>query len=417
MKISQIDLFQVDLPYSGGVYKLSGGRSYTSFDASIVRITTDDGTQGWGESTPFGSTYIASHALGTRAGIAEIAPHLLGLDPRQVDRINDAMDDALVGHNHAKTALDVACWDIFGKSVGLPVCELLGGSTGVPLPTISSIYAGEPEEMRRRVADHRAQGYRGHSIKIGALDSEGGPALDAERIAACLADRRHGEFFLVDANGGLVPETALRMLRLLPAGLDFVLEAPCATWRETMSLRKRCPYPIVIDELAQQDADLAFAVANDVADGIGLKISKAGGLTRGRRHRDICQAAGHDRQRAGHRRFIHRIRRHRAPRRHRPCAPVEVHPQLRRHGDPANGPIRRHPPRRRNDQPAHCSRPRANGARGGPRLTCRNVDGLVSGGTLRWGDSLPGLDRGVRLDHDRRSWADDATTRATLPVG
>jgi L-alanine-DL-glutamate epimerase-like enolase superfamily enzyme len=292
MKISQIDLFQVDLPYSGGVYKLSGGRSYASFDASIVRITTDDGTQGWGESTPFGPTYIASHALGTRAGIAEIAPHLLGLDPRQVDRINDAMDDALVGHNHAKTALDVACWDIFGKSVGLPVCELLGGSTGVPLPTISSIYAGEPEEMRRRVADHRAQGYRGHSIKIGALDSEGGPDLDAERIAACLADRRRGEFFLVDANGGLVPETALRMLRLLPAGLDFVLEAPCATWRETMSLRKRCPYPIVIDELAQQDADLAFAVANDVADGIGLKISKAGGLTRGRRHRDICQAAG-----------------------------------------------------------------------------------------------------------------------------
>ena len=113
MKISQIELFQVDLPYSGGVYLLSGGRSYSSFDASIVRITTDDGIQGWGESTPFGSTYIASHALGTRAGIAEIAPHLLGRDPRQVDRINDAMDEALVGHNHAKTALDVACWDVF----------------------------------------------------------------------------------------------------------------------------------------------------------------------------------------------------------------------------------------------------------------------------------------------------------------
>jgi cis-L-3-hydroxyproline dehydratase len=289
MKISQIELFQVDLPYSGGVYLLSGGRSYTSFDASIVRITTDDGTQGWGESTPFGSTYIAAHALGTRAGIAEIAPHLLGRDPRQLDRINDAMDDALVGHNHAKTALDVACWDVFGKSVGLPVSELLGGSTGVPMPVISSIYAGEPEEMRRRVAEHRAKGYLGHSIKIGALDSEGGPALDAERIAACLADKRSGEFFLVDANGGLLPETVLRMM---PPGLDFVLEAPCATWRETMSLRQRCPYPIMIDELAQQDEDIAFAVAHDVADGIGLKISKAGGLTRGRRHRDMCRSAG-----------------------------------------------------------------------------------------------------------------------------
>ncbi|QSE85190.1 mandelate racemase/muconate lactonizing enzyme family protein [Rhodococcus koreensis] len=292
MKIAQIELFQVDLPYSGGVYLLSGGRSYTSFDASIVRITTDDGQQGWGESTPFGSTYIASHALGTRAGIAEIAPHLLGRDPRQVDRINDAMDEALVGHNHAKTALDVACWDVFGKSVGLPIAELLGGSTGVPMSMISSIYAGEPEEMRRRVADHRAKGYRGHSIKIGALDSEGGPALDAERIAASLADKQPGEFFLVDANGGLLPETALRMLRMLPPGLDFVLEAPCATWRETISLRQRCPYPIIVDELAQQDEDITFASAHDVADGIGLKISKAGGLTRGRRHRDIARAAG-----------------------------------------------------------------------------------------------------------------------------
>ena len=292
MRIIKIELYQVDLPYSGGVYLLSGGRQYTSFDASIVRIICDDGTEGWGESTPFGSTYIASHGQGTRAGIAEIAPVLLGRDPRQVDRINDAMDAALVGHNHAKTALDVACWDIFGKSVGLPVSELLGGGTGVPLPMISSIYAGEPEAMRRRVADHRAKGYLGHSIKVGALDSEGGPALDAERIAACLADKRPGEFFVVDANGGLLTETALRMLRMLPDGLDFVIEAPCATLRETMSLRRRCPYPIMIDELAQLDEDVAFIVANDVADGIGLKISKAGGLTHGRRHRDICRAAG-----------------------------------------------------------------------------------------------------------------------------
>ena len=148
------------------------------------------------------------------------------------------MNDTLVGHNHAKTPLDVACWDLFGKSVGLPVCELLGGSTGIPMPMISSIYAGDPEDMRRRVAEHRARGYRGHSIKIGALDSEGGPALDAERIAASLADKQPGEFFLVDANGGLLPETALRTLAMLLQGLDFVLEAPCSTWRETLSLRQ-----------------------------------------------------------------------------------------------------------------------------------------------------------------------------------
>jgi L-alanine-DL-glutamate epimerase-like enolase superfamily enzyme len=292
MKIRNIELYQVHLPYSGGVYLLSGGREYTGFDAAILRIETETGIEGWGETTPFGSTYIAAHARGARAGIEEIAPHLLGRDPRQLDRINDAMDEALVGHHHAKTPFDIACWDILGKSVNLPVCELLGGATGVRLPTISSIYAGPPEEMRNRVAAHRQMGYMGHSVKIGALDSEGGPALDAERIAACLADRRSGEFFLVDANGGMLPETALRMLRMLPPGLDFVLEAPCATWRETASLRKRCPVPIIMDELAELDGDIARIVAEDIADGIGLKVSKAGGLTRGRRHRDICRAAG-----------------------------------------------------------------------------------------------------------------------------
>ena len=288
LKIERIDVFQVDLPYSGGVYRLSGGREYRSFDATLVRITTDDGLEGWGESTPFGSTWIASHALGVRSGIAEIAPRLIGLDPRRVDRINDAMDGALVGHLHAKTALDVACWDVFGKSVGLPVCDLLGGRTNVEMPVISSIYMGDPDDMRKRVAEHRALGYIAHSVKIGDE-----PAEDAARIAASLADKRPGEFFIVDANGGMTVETALRMLRLLPQGLDFVLEAPCATWRECVSLRRRTDVPIIFDELATDDASIAQLIGEDAAEGIGLKISKNGGLTRGRRHRDICVAAGY----------------------------------------------------------------------------------------------------------------------------
>ena len=160
------------------------------------------------------------------------------------------------------------------------------------MPVISSIYAGTPDDMRARVADHRSRGYRGHSIKIGALDREGGPALDAARIETSLADKQDGEYFIVDANGGLTVETAMRLLRILPDSLDFVLEAPCKTLRETLSLRKHCHVPIIIDELAQTDADIASIIALDAADGIGLKISKAGGLTSGRRHRDIACAAG-----------------------------------------------------------------------------------------------------------------------------
>lgn len=289
LKITKIDVFQVDLPYAGGIYRLSGGREYTSFDATIVRITTNDGTEGWGESTPFGSTYVAAHALGVRAGIAEIAPKLIGLDPRRTDRISDAMDAALLGHEHAKTALDVACWDIFGKSVGLPVCELLGGRTDVKLPIISSIHVGSPEDMRGRVADHRAKGYVGQSIKLAGDD----PVADAARIVSSLADKQPGEFFLVDANGGMTVESAMRTLRLLPDGLDFVLEAPCATWRECVALRRRTNVPIIYDELATDEASIVKIIADDAAEGIGLKICKNGGLTKCRRQRDICLAAGY----------------------------------------------------------------------------------------------------------------------------
>ncbi|MGI9405201.1 MAG: mandelate racemase/muconate lactonizing enzyme family protein [Hyphomicrobiaceae bacterium] len=293
MKIARIEVYQVDLPYAGGVYRLSGGRTYESFDATVIRITTDTGLEGWGESTPFGGTYVAAHGKGVRAGLDDIAPAVLGLDPRLLNRVNDAMDAVLAGHNHAKTPIDVACWDIFGKAAGMPVCDLLGGRISGAVPMISSIgTSDDPEDMRARVDAHRKRGFLGHSVKIGASEAEGGPMLDAARLQACLADRKPGEWFLADANGWLSPEHALRMLALLPDGLDFVLEAPCATWRETLSLRQRTRVPILLDELVQTDSDVVQAIAQDACDGIGLKISKQGGLTPSRRQRDICRAAG-----------------------------------------------------------------------------------------------------------------------------
>lgn len=95
------------------------------------------------------------------------------------------------------------------------------------MSVISSIYAGTPDDMRKRVQRHRELGYRGHSVKIGANETDGGAKLDAERIRASLADAKYGEYFIVDANGGLGLEHALRLLRLVPKHLDFVLEAPC----------------------------------------------------------------------------------------------------------------------------------------------------------------------------------------------
>ena len=292
MKITSIDVYDVHLPYSGGEYRLSGGRVYHGFDAAIVNIKTDQGIEGWGESTPFGASYIGQHAGGVHAALSSLAPALIGMDPRQFDRVNDQMDMLMKGQLAAKAAIDAALWDITGKAFDLPVVDILGGRIEGAIPVISSIGSDTPEAMRANVKAHRIKGFRGHSVKIGATEEEGGPSLDAERIKACLADREPGEWFLADANGGLTVEHALRMMAMLPEGLDFVLEAPCASWAETMSLRSKLNHPLLLDELIETEADIIHAIRHDVCDGVGIKITKQGGLTRSKRQREICTAAG-----------------------------------------------------------------------------------------------------------------------------
>ena len=226
------------------------------------------------------------------AALATLAPAILGLDPRQHDRVYDAMDAVLLGQLPAKAALDMACWDLAGQVAGVPVCDLLGGRVAEAVASISSIAADAPEAMRAAVQHHRDLDFQGHSIKIGASEMEGGPGLDAARLTAVLTDRQPGEWFLADANNGLSTEHALRLFEYLPKGCDFVLEAPCATWRETLVVREKCPYPIMLDELVQTDADVVEAIRHNACDGLNLKISKQGGLTRCRVQRDMARAAG-----------------------------------------------------------------------------------------------------------------------------
>ena len=117
VKITGISVFQIDLPLIK-TYWLSGGRlRFDGLDSTIVRIATNSDVVGWGEGCPWGVTYLPAFAKGTRAGLEEIAPHLLGLDPRRIDVINRVMDTALPGHPYIKSALDSG----FGDAVRSPV--------------------------------------------------------------------------------------------------------------------------------------------------------------------------------------------------------------------------------------------------------------------------------------------------------
>ena len=126
MKITRIAAYQVDLPLREGSYKWSGGKSVDVFDSTIVQVDTDTGLSGYGEVCPLGPFYLPAYAAGVRAGIKELAPHLLGCDPTALSLLNTRMDAALKSHPYVKSGIDMACWDILGQAAGLPVCQLLG---------------------------------------------------------------------------------------------------------------------------------------------------------------------------------------------------------------------------------------------------------------------------------------------------
>src|SRR3954465_3928250 len=130
MRITRISAHRVELPLREGSYKWSGGKAVTVFDSTVVRVDTDADLTGWGEVCPLGPFSLPAYAAGVRAGIAELAPHLLGENPLELGKLNRRMDAALKGHAYVKSGIDMACWDLLGKATGQPVCVLLGGRYG-----------------------------------------------------------------------------------------------------------------------------------------------------------------------------------------------------------------------------------------------------------------------------------------------
>src|SRR6478609_10020981 len=139
MRIARIFAHRVELPLREGSYKWSGGKSVTVFDSTIVGVETDTGQIGYGEVCPLGPFYLPAYADGVRAGLRELAPHLLGFDPRQLAKLNRRMDAALKGHPYVKSGIDIACWDILGQACEMPVCELLGGRYCEDVPLYRAI--------------------------------------------------------------------------------------------------------------------------------------------------------------------------------------------------------------------------------------------------------------------------------------
>ncbi len=286
MKITNILVYQVDLPLVEGRYSWASGKYVDVFDSTIVCIQTDTVHEGWGENCPLGPFYLPAHAKGCRAAIEEIAPHLIGLDPSNYGLINKVMDKALIGHNYAKSALDMACWDLLGKKAGLSVCDLMGGKHGEEIELYRAISQESPEAMAAKVSGYRAEGYRKFQLKVG-----GDPLDDIKRIKAVSEVLKEGETLVADANTGWKAHEAIRVVNAVK-DIDVYIEQPCLTYEESIRIRNNTTLPFILDENINDMNTLLRAENDRAMDCINLKISKVGGLTKAKQIRDLCVNLG-----------------------------------------------------------------------------------------------------------------------------
>ncbi|HEV8606804.1 MAG TPA: cis-3-hydroxy-L-proline dehydratase [Tepidisphaeraceae bacterium] len=286
MRIIRIFAHRVELPLREGSYRWSGGKSVTVFDSTIVGVETDSGIVGYGEVCPLGPFYLPAYAEGVRAGLRELAPHLIGLDPRELLKVNCRMDAALKGHPYVKSGIDIACWDILGQAAGVPVCMLMGGRFGEKVRLYRAISQESPEAMAGKVAGYRAEGYTRFQLKVG-----GEADTDIERIRAVRGMLNAGERLVADANTGWTLHEAMRVVRAVRE-VDVYIEQPCLTYEECLSVRRHTDHPFVLDETVDS-LDVLLRARGDLAmDVVNLKISKLGGLTRTRQVRDLCVSMG-----------------------------------------------------------------------------------------------------------------------------
>ncbi len=285
--IERVEIYRYGLTFAHGTYVMSGGRDIVELPSVVVRVVAGDGQDGFGEVCPLGSTYLPAFGDGAIAALKLLAPAVLGQDVRQAANLAAALDAGLMGHGYAKSAIDIACWDLRGKLYGQSVGTLLGGHIVDSVPLYVAIPLSSPSEMVEYIAQRRAEGVARFQLKVGE-----DPREDADRVRQVVEASAPGEIFIVDANCGWTLQQAVVASRLLEPLDGVFLEQPCRTLEECLVVRQRTTLPMVLDEVITDVHSLLRAHRHGAMEAINLKISKVGGLTKAKLIRDLCEALG-----------------------------------------------------------------------------------------------------------------------------
>ncbi|MDD8020787.1 MAG: dipeptide epimerase [Acidobacteriota bacterium] len=284
MKIKKIEIFNFDIPLIEPFHIAIG--TMTAANDVLVKIITDSGLYGLGESCPFapitGETQ-ASNIAAARA-IREI---LMGKDPLAIELLMEQIGNIVHANPGAVAAFDMALYDLLGKVANLPLYRLLGGYRSSFETDITS-GLNTPEKMVASVKDGLARGYRQIKIKVGE-----DPDLDVRRVKMVREAIGPDIPLRIDANQGWsVPQAISALKRMEPFNVQFVEQPVLASDISGLkAVRQQSPIPIMADESLFLPSDSTKLIREEACDYFNIKLMKAGGLLNSLKIAQVAAAA------------------------------------------------------------------------------------------------------------------------------
>jgi L-alanine-DL-glutamate epimerase-like enolase superfamily enzyme len=272
--------------------------SWTQGSYGIVRITTNDGREGYGQLSSFEPDITATVLH------RQVARHVLGSDPAQIDALVDRVIDANMKFPwtyicRALAGVDTAIWDLYGKIRGKPVCELLGGKTD-PFPVYGSSMRRDisPEDEAARLVKLRDErGFKAFKVRLGVPtghDRDASPGRTEKLIPAIRKAVGDDVRLLADGNSCYTPPKAIEVGHRMEDNRYFFFEEPCPYWELEWTAEVAAALAMHVSG-GEQDNDLAQwrrMIRMNAVDILQPDLCYIGGFTRAWRAAKMGQKAG-----------------------------------------------------------------------------------------------------------------------------
>lgn len=261
----------------------------------IVRLTGDDGNSGWGEAPVIKDwggdhgRYFGETPETTKHVIqAYLTPAVIGAPTGNFVGLHQRMDAAIKGYPYAKSSIEMAAYDLTGRSLGVPVYSLLGGCARRAVPVTHSIGLLAIDDAVQECVQVVEEGIRTIKLKVG-IDQ----GRDVEIVRKVREALGPDVDLCVDANRGY--SSAAEAIKTLKAmeryGLKYV-EQPVEGLMHMAEVARVLDTPVMADESAWTAQDVLEIIERKAADIISIYTTKPGGLYKGMQLAAVAHAAG-----------------------------------------------------------------------------------------------------------------------------